>query len=106
MVGSLIFVSLDIEELSFAVKELARSLNTPCTADWKALVRVAKYMSDKVDWGVKLMNRGTPSEVSLCIEVDSDWSGGSCIKSDGKSTTGYRITVNEFVLDHSSCTQT
>eukprot|EP00971_Amphidinium_carterae_P261901 5194969-Amphidinium_carterae.1 len=51
MVGSLIFVSLDVPEIAYAVKELARSLSAPCTMDWRALTRLGKFLQNKVEWG-------------------------------------------------------
>eukprot|EP00971_Amphidinium_carterae_P194078 3851031-Amphidinium_carterae.1 len=39
MVGSLIYLSMDIEELAFSIKELARTLSKPTQQDWMRLKR-------------------------------------------------------------------
>ena len=43
-VGSLIYVSMDREDLAYATKELAKRLKTPTRGDYTDLMRMAKYL--------------------------------------------------------------
>eukprot|EP00971_Amphidinium_carterae_P049813 981957-Amphidinium_carterae.2 len=72
--------------------------------DMRALVRLGKFLSDKADWCVRLQDMGMDNTVNLYIEVDASW-GGSSRWLDGRATTGYRICVNDFQVEHSSFTQ-
>eukprot|EP00971_Amphidinium_carterae_P328624 6460598-Amphidinium_carterae.1 len=100
-VGSLLYLSQVIEESAFSMKECARSLSGPRKGDWLNLSRVVKWLCHKTGWGVHL-HTDFKSEVELTIEVDAGHGGQ---RVDCRSTTGVRILLNSFVLDHASFTQ-
>ena len=58
-VGSAIYLSLEDEMITFAVKELARHLHEPRECDWSDLIRLAKYLwHHKEDVSVQSIDRG------------------------------------------------
>eukprot|EP00971_Amphidinium_carterae_P348332 6490436-Amphidinium_carterae.1 len=101
-VGSLIFLAADVEELAYSVKELARDLMHPQETDWLNLTRMARYLSGRLDYAVHLEDGDPGGKVVLSVYVDANWGSH---RPDGRSTTGFRVTVNDFVLSHGSFTQ-
>jgi len=101
VVGVFIHLSLDIELIAFAVKELARRLNDPQPADWCAAVRLARWMSNKSGYATVQRVKGAGDEVQVLAWTDSDWAG----LEDCRSTSGNHLELDGFKVYHSSVTQ-
>jgi len=102
--GSLIYYSQDVEVLSYGVKELARSLQTPTEGSWMDLKRMARWLWDHQDIVIfNIVDKDLVTDpVRLVIQQDSDWAGSG---RDRKSTTGLRGTVANFRVSHAAQTQ-
>ena len=100
-VGSLIYLSSDVEVIAFAVKELARHLSKPTRKDYRDLTRVAKFLRDKGEHVVvKTVDRRF-QELVVHVFVDADWGGSD----EGKSTSGIRVGICGYHLQHVCQTQ-
>eukprot|EP00971_Amphidinium_carterae_P026655 525942-Amphidinium_carterae.1 len=76
----------------------------PSETDWLCLTRLGRLLVDKTSWGVHLKDNAVGSKtVSVTVQVDASW--GSTHRVDCRSTTGYRVLVNGFVVSHGSYTQ-
>ena len=100
--GALMHLANDIEVIAYASKELARDMHKPTLSSWHGLTRVCRYLSDKIENVVeKTCSEVDTAKHVLTMQCDSDCQGDV----DGRSTSGIRAKVNEFVLGHSSVTQ-
>jgi len=109
-VGSMTYYSLDMELLTFAVKELARGLHTPTCDDWNDLKRLGRWAWENQD--VASLNMvDTPENdqpydfskpVPIVVKYDADWAGN---RKDRRSTTGIRATIRGLRISHASQTQ-
>ena len=94
-VGSAIYLSLDRRDIIFAVKELARRLQSPLEVDWLALKLLGRYLLGPDKARITLVTEldkqryreGHP--LPLCGFSDSDWAG--CPET--RRSTGCIITV-------------
>jgi len=103
-VGSLIYFSMDVEVLTFCVKELARALQKPLLSDWLDLKRTARWLWDHADIVIEnSMDCELPLDqpVPLKVQQDSDWGSSR----DRRSTTGIRASIAGFRISHCSQTQ-
>lgn len=83
----------DRPDMAYAVKELARSMATPCNGDIAKMKRFGRYIKGKprlVQW----------FEWQLAIDTitthsDADWAGCKAIR---KSTTGVSITIGKHTI--------
>ena len=101
-VGSAIYLSLEDEMITFAVKELARHLHEPRECDWLDLIRLAKYLwYHSEDVSVQYLDRSKPLSI-IDGYCDADWAGAT---EDLRSTSGERLLVNGFKCFHSCGTQ-
>eukprot|EP00971_Amphidinium_carterae_P348034 6490285-Amphidinium_carterae.1 len=104
LTGSMIYLSMDVEEVAYSVKELARSMSSPSEEDWLHLTRLGRYLVDKSDWGIRLKDVAVGSKsVNITVQVDASW--GSAHRIDGRSTSGFRVLINGFQVSHGSYTQ-
>jgi hypothetical protein len=53
LVGSLIYLTTTILEISFVVGILSRFMQKPCEGHWSATKRVLKYLKGTQDFGLK-----------------------------------------------------
>ena len=91
--------------ISYATKELARSLTAPTTADQQKLKHLLRYLQGTkqhrqiIRPTVKIQASATPD---LNVYVDSDWEGCSTAR---RSTTGFVITLLGTTINYGSRTQ-
>jgi len=103
-VGGLMYFSTDVEVVAYAAKECARGMSKPTVGNMKAVTRLARWLSDKLDWGVELKVTGEANakgKYKLTVQCDSDCAGDE----KGRSTSGYRILCAGYLLGHASVTQ-
>ena len=93
LVARLNYISPDRADIQYAVKEAARSMASPKVKDWKALVRIGKYLKGRPRMIIKF---GWQKEVLMASTYsDSDWAG---CKKTGKSTSGGVLTLGKHVV--------
>ena len=91
--------------ISYATKELARSLQEPTTADQQKLKHLLRYIKGTEHYKqiirptIKVPESTVPD---LNIYVDSDWAGCHVTR---KSTTGFVITMLGATINYGSRTQ-
>ena len=95
------YLSPDRPDIAFSVKELARSMSSPCGSDWLKLKRLARYLKGKPRIVMKF--RWQKPIDKLGIFTDADWAGD---KQSRKSTTGGCIMAGKHLLKSWSKTQT
>ena len=100
-VGSMIFLSLEVETISSATKELARHLHQARNCDWHALARLGRFLLDKGEYVIESTIVEPGEEHVIKVQVDANWASDD----HGRSTTGVRICVNGFKVCHISQTQ-
>jgi hypothetical protein len=107
--GSCIYYAADVEEITFASKECARSIHRPSEQPLIASKRLARYVFDRPDWitenlvGQKTIEQfRTTGVAKLVARCDSDWA--SC-EVDRRSTAGNRFAVGGYRVYHASSTQ-
>ena len=93
------YLSADRIDIQFAAKEICRSMATPTTLSWKALKRVARYLSGKPRL-VYVYRRQVVDTID--VYVDTDWAG--CTRTR-KSTSGGVIMLGRHTIKHWSSTQ-
>ena len=71
-VGSLIYVSMDREDLAYATKELAKRLKTPTRGDHTDLMRTAKFLWFTKDYIVVNSMDRTKAE-QIVVQHEADW---------------------------------
>ena len=104
-VGKLQWMTYTRPDISYATKELARSLQQPTTADQQKLKHLLRYIKGTKHYKqiirptVKLPPRSLPD---LNIYVDSDWAGCPTTR---KSTSGFVITFLGATINYGSRTQ-
>ena len=106
-VGKLLWVTPVRPDISFAVKELSRSLQSPTQHDEKQLKHVLRYLRGSLHYMTSLQPpRKRVIEKASTIEIqayaDSDWAG--CVKTR-KSTSGASLSLWGVSLATSSRTQ-
>ena len=94
------FISPDRPDITYAVKELARSMAAPTLKDWEALKRLARYLSGKPRLKIWFAHQAAPE--SLTVFTDSDWAG--CPYSR-RSTSGGALLYGAHLLKNWSKTQ-
>ena len=96
MIGSLLFLSVSCRgDISQIVDELGRVVRKPTAIHWAAAVRVLKYLSGTMDYGLYYEggqnSGGSTSSIKLHLVVYSDASWAN--SSDRKSTSGMIIQL-------------
>ena len=107
-VGKLLWATPVRPDVSFAVKELSRSLQSPTQQNEKQLKHVLRYLRGSLQYTTSLQTpRQRVIEQASTIEIqayaDSDWAG--CAKTR-KSTSGASLSLWGVTLATSSRTQT
>ena len=104
-VGKLQWMTYTRSDISYATKELARSLTAPTTADQQKLKHLLRYLQGTkqhkqiIRPTMKIPASATPD---LNVYVDSDWAGCSATR---RSTTGFVITLLGTTINYGSRTQ-
>ena len=91
-------------DISYAMKELARSLTGPTTADQQKLKHLLRYIKGTQHYKLYVRPRVQAMDTTPDIDffVDSDWAGGSTTR---KSTTGFVIKFMGSTIHFGSRTQ-
>jgi hypothetical protein len=97
LIGSLLFLSVSCRgDISQIVHELGRFVQKPTSAHWSAAIRVLKYLSGTMNYGLYYeagINSGgttVPIKLQLVVYSDASWANSS----DRKSTSGMIIQVS------------
>ena len=99
--GRFIHLSLDVEIIAYAVKELARRLSDPQPTDWCSATRLTRFLNGKEDWATQQRVTKWSNVVEEDVWTDSDWAG----LEDCRSTSGCHIELDGFKVQHASVTQ-
>lgn len=95
------YLSVDRPDVTFAVKELARGMISPCSGDWGRLRCLARHLQGRPRVVKTFAWQKPMSTLSMCI--DADWAGD---KESRKSTWGGCIMVGQHLLKGRARTQT
>ena len=104
-VGKILWLAPIRPDISYAVKELSRSLTEPTEEDKAKLKHLARYLRGTSDYTLLLSPKciyATDVPGKITVYVDSDWAG--CHKTR-KSTTGVCVFYNDVLVHHYSRTQ-
>jgi hypothetical protein len=92
-IGSLMYASVSTRpDIAYAVNALAQFNNEPKVIHWEAVLRIAKYLSNTIDYKLRLGG----NKISVAIYTDADWAGD---KSDAKSVSGGVTCLGEGTVD-------
>ncbi len=94
------YLALDRPDVSFAVKEVARAMASPCIGDEMRLKRVLRYLRGCPR--AAFLFKWQPRHFHIRCQVDSDWAG--CVRTR-RSTSGGLLTRGGHCLGHWSRTQ-
>ncbi len=94
------YLAQDRPDIQFAVKEVARRMARPTTADWSLLKRLARYLVVALRSVTHYYWQTRPSTVDT--HVDSDWAG---CKHTARSTSGGAARLGWHVVKTWSSTQ-
>ena len=94
------YLSLDRPDLSFAAKELARSMAQPLVADWSKLKRFARFLITQPRAAYLFGWQQAPT--CLWGAADADWAGDARSR---KSTSGGAVFHGDHLVHHWSSTQ-
>ena len=103
-VGKLQWVTYTRPDISYATKELARSLTQPTTLDQQKLKHVLRYIkrTQHYRFYVRPAVRTMDTTAKLDVFVDSDWAGCATTR---KSTSGFVIKFMESTIHFGSRAQ-
>ncbi|XP_057851979.2 secreted RxLR effector protein 161-like [Cryptomeria japonica] len=96
LVGSLIYATTTRPDISFSVGVLSRFMQQPRATHWLAAKRVLRYLQGTQNYGLKYSKI---SKFSLLSYSDSDYAGDM---DDGKSTSGYLMSLGSVVISWKS----
>ena len=106
IVGKLQWMTYTRPDLSFATKELARSLQQPTYLDMKKMKHVLRYLQGTKDYKFILHPTTIPGNkdtaTTLDVYVDADWAGCTTTR---KFTTGFVIKYLGSTIHFGSRTQ-
>ena len=104
IVGQLMWVCAVRGDLSYSVKELARRVSAPTFEDWKAMLRILRYVRGTSQFALHLEpnNQISQTEVQISACADSDWAGCHATR---RSTSGGTLCLDDVVVHHWSRTQ-
>ena len=105
IVGKLQWMTYTRPDLSFATKELARSLQQPTYLDMKKMKHTLRYLQGTKDYKFILHPTTIPQNKDipiLDVYVDADWAGCTTTR---KSTTGFAIKYLGATIHFGSRTQ-
>ena len=103
-VGKLQWMTYTRPDISYATKELARSLTEPTTADQQKLKHLLRYIKGTQHYKYYVRPTITATEIvpDVGVYVDSDWAGCSTTR---KSTSGFVIKYMGATVRFGSRTQ-
>jgi hypothetical protein len=93
------FLSADRPDISYAVKELCRSMSAPTSRDDEALKRLSRYLLGRPRMVMEFVWQ---EPMPITVYTDSDWAG--CLTTR-KSTSGGALMRGAHLLRHWSATQ-
>jgi hypothetical protein len=93
------FLSADRPDISYAVKELCRSMSAPTSRDDEALKRLSRYLLGRPRMVMEFVWQ---EPMPITVYTDSDWAG--CLTTR-KSTSGGALMRGTHLLRHWSATQ-
>eukprot|EP00253_Pinus_taeda_P032435 PITA_32435 len=96
LVGSLIYLTATIPDISFAVSYISRFMSAPKADHWIAAKRVLRYVRGTSDYGLLYTCSSDPI---LSGYTDSDWVG---LIDDRKSTAGYVFSLGSGAVTWTS----
>ena len=105
IVGKLQWMTYTRPDISFATKELARSLQQPTYLDMKKMKHTLRYLQGTKDYKFILHPTTIPGNKDipiLDVYVDADWAGCTTTR---KSTTGFAIKYLGATIHFGSRTQ-
>ena len=94
------YLPTDRPDLQFSVKELCRSMSSPCHGDWVMLERVGKYLKMKLRLIISYTWRDPGQD--LVVHSDANWAG---CNSTRRSTSGGIIRLGQHLLKSYSRTR-
>ena len=101
-VGQLIYLSYNTRpDITYAVQQVAKHLNSPTKTHWQAVKRIFQYLKHTLHLNLDIRFKGNTSETNLEIHCDASWASTH----DRKSITGYIITMNNTPIYWRSKTQ-
>jgi len=95
-----LYLAQDRSDIQFAVKELSRKMSQPTVKDWKALVRLGRYLIGKPRIVLQFDYQSTVDKIS--IWGDTDFAG---CRRTRKSTTGGVAQLGKHTVKSWSVTQ-
>ena len=95
------YLSPDRPDISFAVKELARSMSEPTVGSWEKLKRLGRYLITRPRMIIHFPYQNCPK--CLRVYTDADWAG---CKVSRKSTSGGVMRLGAHTIKSWSKTQT
>jgi hypothetical protein len=101
VVGQLMWVLPERPDLAYPVKELARKVSGPTTADWARLKRVLKYVAGTLNVVLTYEYDGEASELELDVLSDASWASSG----DMRSTSAATIWLQGWLIGFYSRTQ-
>ena len=99
-VGQLLWTVGERPDLSYVIKELARRVQRPSEEDWCALKRVLHYIKGTM-YAELHLKTNSKNPTGINVITDANWAAPL----DGRSTTGFSIWWDGFLLTHRSKTQ-
>ena len=102
IVGQLLWMSPVRPDLSYAIKELSKACQAPHVSHETAAKRVLRYLNGTRDYILELKLNTNLGEDQLLITTDASWASNPA---DRRSTTGYTIQLQGFLVCASSRTQ-
>ena len=103
-VGKLQWMTYTRPDISYATKELARSLTEPTTADQQKLKHLLRYIRGTQHYKFYIRPRVKTSDITPDVDVyvDSDWAGCATTR---KSTSGFVVKFMGAAIHFGSRTQ-
>ncbi|XP_057451978.1 secreted RxLR effector protein 161-like [Lotus japonicus] len=96
MIGSLMYLTITIPDLMFAVSLASRYMERPTEQHQQVVKRVMRYLNGTTGLGILYKRRGSRNLVAY---TDSDYAGNV---DDRRSTSGYVFLLGEGVVAWSS----
>jgi len=82
MIGSLLYLTTSIPDITFVVGVCARYQTEPKMSHLVQVKRILKYINDTTDYGILYLHSDNSRLIGYC---DADWAGGA---DDRKNTSG------------------
>jgi hypothetical protein len=87
LVGSLLYLTHSISDLSYAVGKVSRFMQEPHELHWKDAKHILQYVQGTITFGIHYVAKST---LDLIGFTDSDWASDSI---DHKSTSSYSLSL-------------